>query len=117
MRNYDLGLGVTFLFLLLVFHTVSAPVLTIDSTTATSISLSWTSGGSEGVSYEVQWQRDTSVGCSYEDQDSQTIADGSTNHTISGLEEGSSYIINMTASNSLGNERSHPITVMTMMTG
>ena len=103
--------------LLLLLHTVSAPVLTADSTTATSISLSWTSGGSEGVSYEVQWQRDTSVGCSYEDQDSQTIADGSTNYIISGLEEGSSYIINMTASNSLGNERSHPITVMTTMTG
>ena len=96
---------------------MSVPVLTIDSTTATSISLSWTSGGSEGVSYEVQWQRDTSVGCSDEDQDSQTIADASTNYTISGLEEGSSYIINMTASNSLGNEASHPITAMTMMTG
>jgi hypothetical protein len=42
---------------------VAVPVLMSDSTTATSISLSWTSAGSEGVSYEVEWQRDTSVGC------------------------------------------------------
>ena len=65
----------------------------------------------------MEWQRDTSVGCSDEDQDSITITDGSTSYTISGLEEDSSYIINMTASNSLVNERSQPITAMTMVAG
>ena len=95
---------------------VAVPVLMSDSTTATSISLSWTSAGSEGVSYEVNWQRDTSVGCSDEDTGSTTITGGSmTNYTITGLEEDSRYIVNMTAYNSLGNEPSNQITAMTMV--
>ena len=89
-----------------------------DSTTATSISLSWTSAGSEGVSYDVEWQRDTSVGCTDEDTDSTTITGGSmTSYTITGLEEDSMYIVNMTAYNPLGNERSEPVTGMTMIAG
>ena len=89
-----------------------------DSTTATSISLSWTSAGSEGVSYEVNWQRDTSVGCTDEDTGSTTITGGSmTSYNITGLEEDNRYIVNMTAYNSLGNERSEPVTGMTMIAG
>ncbi|CAI8055357.1 Protein sidekick-2, partial [Geodia barretti] len=95
---------------------VAVPVLMSDSTTATSISLSWTSAGSEGVSYEVNWQRNTSVGCTDEDTGSTTITGGSmTSYTITGLEEDSRYIVNMTAYNSLGNEKSEPVTAMTMI--
>ena len=77
---------------------VEAPVLSDDSTTAISVSLSWTSAGSE-VSYEVMWQRDTSGECPDEDEDSETITDGSTSYDIMGLEEDSSYSITVTASN------------------
>ena len=95
---------------------VAVPVLMSDSTTATSISLSWTSGGSEGVSYEVEWQRDTSVGCTDEDTGSTTITGGSmTSYTITGLEEDSRYAVTVTASNSLGDEPSNQITAMTMV--
>ena len=89
-----------------------------ESTTATSISLSWTSAGSEGVSYEVNWQRDTSVGCTDEDTDSTTITGGSmTNYTITGLEEDSRYAVTVTAYNPVGNETSEPVTAMTMIAG
>ena len=88
-----------------------------DSTTATSISLSWTTGGSEGVSYTVVWQRDTSGDCSDVDQGSDTITDDSTNYDIVNLEEGSSYSIEVTASNAIGNETSETITEMTLAAG
>ena len=99
----------------MLLFTVAVPVLTADSTTATSISLSWTSGGSEGVSYEVEWQRNTSVGCSDEDQDSTTITD--TSYTISGLEEDSRYTITVTASNTLEERTSNQVIPMTMTAG
>ena len=68
--------------------------------------------------YEVNWQRNTSVGCGDEDTDSTTINGGSmTSYNITGLEEDSRYIVNMTAYNSLGNERSEPVTGMTMIAG
>ena len=93
------------------------PIVSITAT-VTSISLSWTSGGSEGVSYEVEWQRDTSVGCSDEDQDSTTITDGSTSYTISGLEEDSRYTITVTASNTAGSsEVSNSVTAVTEEAG
>ena len=103
--------------LLLLSLSVAVPVLTSGTVTITSISLSWTSGGSEGVSYEVQWQRDNSVGCSDEDQDNTTITDGSTSYTISGLEEDSRYYITVTASNNLGEKTSNLITPMTITAG
>ena len=40
-----------------------------------------------------------------------------TSYTITGLEEDSRYIVNMSAYNSLGNERSEPVTAMTMIAG
>ncbi|CAI8057696.1 Receptor-type tyrosine-protein phosphatase S, partial [Geodia barretti] len=76
---------------------VAVPVLMVDSVTPTSVSISWTSGGSEGVSYLVEWQRDTS-----EDQGTVTIIDASTSYVISGLEENSRYIIRVNASNAIG---------------
>ena len=103
--------GITIFFL---HSTVEAPVLSSDSSTATSISLSWTSAGSEVDSYEVMWQRDTSGECPDEDAGSTTITDNSTSYDIMGLEEDSSYSITVTASNAAGSTISNTITAMTL---
>ena len=98
--------------------TVSAPVVTADSTTATTISLSWTSGGSEGVSYEVDWQRVTTGDCDDEDEGNATLVGGSmTSYTVTGVQEDSNYTITVTASNSIGDEMSESITGETMTEG
>ena len=99
------------------FIVVKAPVLSSGTTTATSISLSWTSGGSEGVSYKVMWQRDTSLECpDDEDEDSVTIS--STSYNIIGLEEDSRYSITVTASNAEGSsEVSNTVVAMTLQAG
>ena len=96
---------------------MAVPVVMADTSTATSISLSWNTGGSEGVNYTVVWQRDTSGDCSDEVQGNDTITDGSTNYDIMNLEEDSSYSIEVTASNTLGNETSETITEMTLTAG
>ena len=76
-----------------------APELSAVPASATSISLSWTSAGSEDVSYEVMWQTDDIGGCSGgSDMNSTTITNGSTNYDIMGLEEDSSYSITATMS-------------------
>ena len=100
------------------FLSVSAPALVVDSTTATTISLSWTSGGSEGVSYEVDWERVTTGECDNKDEGSVTLVGGSmTSYTVTGVEENSNYTITVTAFNDNGNEMSSPITAMTQTTG
>ena len=98
---------------------VTAPVLSAGTSTATSISLSWTSAGSEAVSYEVMWETDDIGGCSSgSDMGSTTITDGSTSYDIMGLEEDSSYTITVTASNSAGSsEDSNTVTEMTLEAG
>ena len=80
-------------------YTVVAPVLSVTSTTATSISLSWTSAGSEVDRYEVMWQRGTSGECPDEDEGSTTVTDGSTSYEIMGLAGISNYTISVTAAN------------------
>ena len=94
-------------------------MLSAGFTTANSISLSWTSAGSEGVIYDLIWQRDTSIGCLDEDDDgSTTITDGSTTYDIMRLEEDSSYIIIVTASNSNSVSKvSNTVTAMTQEAG
>ena len=85
---------------------------------ATSISISWTSAGSEGVMYVVEWQRNTSVGCTDVDTNSTTITGGSmTSYTINGLEEDSRYVITVTASNTSGDTVSNTVTAMTEEAG
>ena len=97
-------------------YTVVAPDLSAGATTATSLSLSWTSAGSEGVSYEVMWQRDTTGECSNEDENSTSITD--TSYGITGLEEDSSYSITVRASNTAGSrEDSNTVTAMTPEAG
>ena len=96
------------------------PSVTIGTTTATSISLSWSvPSGSVVASYEVMWQRDTSVGCSDEDKGSTTINTNaiSTAYAISGLEEDSLYRITVTAVNSIGSIVSETVIVMTEEAG
>ena len=98
---------------------VEAPVLSAGTSTATSISLFWTSAGSEVVSYEVMWETDNIGGCSGgSDADSATITDGSTNYDIMGLEENTSYTITVTASNSAGSSAvSNTVLTMTQEAG
>ncbi|CAI8051449.1 Receptor-type tyrosine-protein phosphatase F [Geodia barretti] len=90
------------------------PNITMLHELATSISISWTSAGSEGVMYVVEWQRNTSVGCTDVDTNSTTITGGSmTSYTINGLEEDSRYVITVTASNTSGDTVSNTVTAMT----
>ena len=79
------------------------PSVSVTSTTATTISLSWSvPSGSVVDSYEVMWQRDTSGDCSDEDEGSMSITDGSTSYMITGRQEDSSYSITVTAVNAAG---------------
>ena len=95
---------------------VKAPVLSTTTITATSISLSWTSAGSEDVSYEVMWQRDTSGECpDDEDEDSDTMITD-TSYDITGLEEDSSYSITVRAINDAGSSEV-TVTEMTLEAG
>jgi len=89
----------------------------VDSTAATTISLSWTSAGLVVDSYEVMWERDTSGECPDEDGNSATITDGSTSYIITGLEEDSSYTITVTATNAAGSIATHPLTIVTEKAG
>ena len=94
-----------------------APVLSVITTSATSISLSWTSTDSEDVSYEVMWETDDIGGCSgVRDMNSTTVTDGSTSYDIMGLEEDSSYSITLTVS-SPETRDSVNITVKTLEAG
>ena len=68
--------------------------------------------GSVVDSYEVMWQRDTTVGCPDVDEGSHRI--NTTLYDIIRLEENSSYIITVTASNSAGSsEVSNTVTAIT----
>ena len=70
--------------------------VTVDTTTATSISLSWTSAGSNVDNYEVMWASDE---CPIDvDEGSATIPE--TNYIIEGLREGTSYTVTVSATNS-----------------
>ena len=98
---------------------VEAPVLTADTTTATTITISWTNDDPMVTSYEVMWETDDVGGCSGgSDMDSTTVTDGSTSYDITELEEDSTYSITVTASNSAGiSAVSNTVTAMTMEAG
>ena len=84
-------------------------MLTVESTTATTISLSWTSAGSVVDSYEVMWERDTSGECPDEDEGNTAMTGNFTNYTITELEEYSNYTISVKANNNVGSIDSEPI--------
>ena len=93
------------------------PTVNTVSTSFTSISLSWSvPSGSVVTSYEVVWQRDTSLGCSADDEGSAAITDSSTSYDIVGLEEGQTYTITVTATNTAGMSRARN-TVSTTLIG
>ena len=101
----------------MLYIVLAQPSVTVDTTTATSISLYWTSAGSEVDSYGVMWQRDTSGECPDEDEDSISLTDGSTSYDIMGLEEDSSYSITVTASSAADSVVSNTVTAMTPEAG
>ena len=89
------------------------PAISVDVTTSTTISLSWTTSGSVVDSYEVIWERDTSRMCPDVDEGSATITGGSTSYTITGLEEDSNYTVTVAATNALGRAVSVPVIGLT----
>ena len=79
--------------------------VTVGTSTATSISLSWTSAGSEVDSYKVMW---TSDECPDDvDMGSSTITE--TSYIMEGLREGTSYTITISIS-SAGTPSSDSVT-------
>ena len=102
----------------MIYTVPDPPVISI---TATSITIS---GGvpSDSVadSYEVMWETNDVGGCSGgSDMNRTTINSGSiTSYEIMGLEENSTYIITVTASNAAGSSGlGNPVTRMTMEAG
>ena len=91
-----------------IFIVPAQPHVTVDITTTTSISLSWTSAGSEVDSYVVMW---TSDECPDDvDEGSATITDVTeTSYVIEGLREGTSYTITVNATNSAGTSPSDSV--------
>ena len=96
---------------------VEPPTLSVESTTATTISLSWTSAGSVVDSYKVMWQRDTSGDCPDEDEGNMILTGGSTSYNITGLEEYINYTITVMAMKSNDMATSNNITELTIEAG
>ena len=87
------------------------PSVTVSSTTATTISLSWSvPSGSVVESYEVTWERE-GIRCST------TITDGSTSYTITRLAAEANYMITVAASNRTVSAVSDPVTGTTGRAG
>ena len=60
----------------------------------------------------------TTGDCDDEDSGSVTVKGGfMTNYTVTGIQEGSSYIVTVTASNDNRNKRNNSITTITQATG
>ena len=92
---------------------MQVPTVTANSTTPTTISLSWTSAGSEVDSYEVTWERDTSGKCPDVDDGNATVSGNITSYNITQLEEDSSYTVFVTAVNANQSAVSDLVTRMT----
>ena len=94
------------------------PSVSVVSTTATSITISWSvPRGSVVDSYDVMWERDTSGECPDEDGGNATITGGSTSHTIMEVEEYSSYTITVRANNLLWSAVSEFVSGVTKQAG
>ena len=89
----------------------------MESTTPTTIQLSWTSSGTAVNMYIISWKRDATKKCFNDHADNSTIAGDSTTYSITGLEEDSGYIITVTASNAVEIVDSLPVIGMTMKAG
>ena len=85
----------------------------MDSTTATSISLSWSvPSGTVVDSYEVMWQLSGSDVISIV-----TLSGSTTSYTMEGLENSGLYNISVTAENDFGSVTSNPLMVSTLAAG
>ena len=85
--------------------------------TATTISLSWTSAGTENVSYEVMWVTDDIGGCSGVNNMNSTTTTEQV-YNIFRLEEDSSYSFDVRAYNSAGSSVvSDPVSTKTLEAG
>ena len=115
------ALVVSFLYSLHCTHTLTAPgqptAVMVDSTTLSTISLSWTASSGVVDSYDVMWERDISEKCPVVDEGSASITGGSTSFTITRLWGGSSYTITVTATNAAGSAVSSLVTVMLAKAG
>ena len=87
----------------------------MGTTTATTISLSWTSAGSEVDSYEVEWTYNGECSCVRGGR--AAVAGDMTNYTIEGLEEYITYYITVTATNDVGSAVSEVAIVRTSEAG
>ena len=88
----------------------------VQTTTATSITISWSISSDSVDSYEVMWSSDQ---CPNDvDEGNATITDGSTSYTINNLREGTSYNITVTATNIAGTSLpSEQVTIQTIEIG
>ena len=82
--------------------TVVRPVVNVDSTTSTSIQISWTGSCPEVDEYKIALERDTTKKCRDIELYEATIINHSNSLNIKGLEEGSRYIITMAAKKIVG---------------
>ena len=93
------------------------PSVNVDSTTATSISLSWTSTGSEVISSEVMWRAFNRGGSTTKTDNDEGIGTSgsitSNSYTIENLKSGTNYSITVKVTNRAGSSTSNPITVFT----
>jgi hypothetical protein len=98
---------------------LDSPNIDTISVTSTSIYISWTlPQGSSVNSSEVVWLREETGQCSLDDEGSATFDDDSTNYTIVGVQEGSSYRVFVTVTNDQGiNYVSNTIMPVTRETG
>ena len=82
------------------------PRVIVNTTTATSISLSWTSSGSEVDNYKVIW---TSYQCPGDvHKGNATITE--TSYIIEGLREGTNYTVTVSATSSAGTSSNDSVT-------
>ena len=103
------------------------PSISLDSTTATTISLSWSVlSNSVVTSYEVMWQKFSSArssGSTTRAEDgvgngtSGEITNSSTSYTIEGLKSGTFYSITVRVANAAGNTDSPTVNVATSKEG
>ena len=102
----------------------SRPSVSVYSTTATSISLSWSvPSNTVVISYEVMWKVSRSVGGNHsttmadDEGTSGVIASSSTSYTIEQLESSTAYTITVRVANAAGNTVSQPTVVSTSQEG
>ena len=96
----------------------STPSVTVNSTTATTISLSWSvPSGSLVDTYEVMWETDTTEECPRREIRIKTITGGSNSYKMTDLFEDRSYTITVKATNATGSSVSDPVTAMTREAG